>query len=87
MGKIPPIALQGSRIKCAHCARPTGNFAAGFARADKGQPLCHPNAKNRPNCYKLVTLHNHQMPCIKKVCYEDHENQQKYVGRTKGAKK
>lgn len=73
-------------VRCAHCARRTGNFAAGFARHD-GEPLCHPHAKNRPDCYHLVTVYQHETPCVKKVCYEDHDDPKKYVGIVRKVKK
>jgi hypothetical protein len=69
-------------IRCAHCARMTGTFASGFARA-AGKPLCHPNVPGRPDCYQLVTVHQHEIPCISSTCYEDHEDPKTYLFKPK----
>lgn len=64
---------------CAHCNRIMNDFAGGYARGFHNELLCHPNAKDRPNCYKLVTLYNHETPCSKTVCYENHLDQLIYM--------
>lgn len=49
--------------ECAHCgARDVGCYNAGYA-SNGDQYLCHPNATNRPDCYTLVTVFKHPMPC------------------------
>jgi len=67
--------------KCDHCGRQCSNFAGGFSRGYNNERLCHPNAKNRPDCYKLVTVYKHETPCKNKTCYEDHENLMDYVNK------
>lgn len=47
---------------CAHCGRICGDFKGGFASYN-GEPLCHPNEADRPDCYKLVQA-GHPMPCL-----------------------
>jgi len=66
-------------MDCVHCRRQMNNLAGGFSRGFNNEPLCHPNAKNRPDCYKLVTLYKHPVPCTSTVCYEDHEDLLTYV--------
>lgn len=65
--------------RCAHCGRLMNNFAGGHSQGYQGENLCHPNASNRPDCYRLVTVYNHEMPCTKKTCYEDHVDFMTYV--------
>lgn len=54
---------------CAHCgALDIGSFAAGYASVPGTNEntqalLCHPNIPGRPDCYRLVTMFNHEMPC------------------------
>lgn len=64
---------------CAHCERKMCNFAGGYSRGYNNELLCLPNAKNRPDCYALVTRYNHSTPCDRKTCYEDHEDIMTYV--------
>jgi hypothetical protein len=40
--------------RCVHCGRVTGDMAGGWATVNQ-QPLCHPNDKDRPDCYHLHT--------------------------------
>ena len=48
---------------CAHCgAKDVSTLAAGGAAVGM-QPLCHPYVGDRMDCYSLVTLHKHPMPC------------------------
>lgn len=54
------------------------DFAGGSAKVGPN-PVCHPNAKNRPDCYHLVTVYKHPMPCNSEVCMEDHEDLMTYV--------
>lgn len=42
---------------CAHCGRNCGDHAGGMASVD-GQPVCHPNFSDRPDCYHLVTVYH-----------------------------
>lgn len=48
---------------CEHCGRLCGDHEGGFASLN-GFPVCHPNTTDRPDCYTLVTLHHHDMPCL-----------------------
>jgi len=43
--------------QCAHCMREM----RGYASAGNGQRLCHPDAGL--DCYRLVTVYGHEMPC------------------------
>lgn len=65
--------------KCAHCERPMNDYAGGTSRGYHNEMLCHPNAKNRPDCYRLVTIYKHPAPCDRKTCYENHPNFMDYV--------
>ena len=67
---------------CAHCRRKCDDFAGGYARVDN-KPLCHPNAKGRPDCYHLVTVWKHTMPCATTTCYENGLTSEEYIGDTK----
>lgn len=59
---------------CGHCgATDVGSPAAGYARGAittatgvVGATLCHPNETGRPDCYRLVTVYRHNMPC--RIC-------------------
>jgi hypothetical protein len=66
-------------MNCAHCNRLMNDFAGGYSRGHHNEPLCHPNTKDRPDCYKLVTLYNHESPCISETCYENHKDFMVYV--------
>ena len=47
---------------CAHCGHSgVGAYEAGYATVG-GLHLCHPNG-NLPDCYHLVTVWHHPMPC------------------------
>ena len=72
-----------STMLCAHCGRVMNNFAGGYSRGYHGEPLCHPNAPNRPDCYRLVTVYGHKTPCVRKKCFEDLPNFMDYVGKGK----
>lgn len=51
------------RYDCAHCgATDVGSYSAGYASVGD-QYLCHPNDEGRPDCYTLVTVFKHPMPC------------------------
>lgn len=41
---------------CGHCEGPMRGYAFAF-----NLPLCHPDAG--PDCYHLVTVYRHPMPC------------------------
>lgn len=43
-------------IECWHCGSPRRGYATAA-----GMPLCHDDTG--PNCYRLVMIHNHPMPC------------------------
>lgn len=65
--------------RCSHCNRPMNDYAGGSSKGYNGENLCHPNAKNRPDCYALVTRYGHETPCQSKTCYEDHAELMTYV--------
>lgn len=44
--------------KCGHC----GEDQVGRATYNM-TPLCHPNDESKMDCYKLVSLDHHEMPC------------------------
>lgn len=67
-------------LNCAHCDRLMNDYEGGYSRGYNNEPLCHPNAKNRPDCYRLVTTYDHATPCKNPVCYEDHDDLLTYVG-------
>lgn len=64
---------------CAHCRRKMNDFDGGYSRGHDGEPLCHPNAKGRPDCYTLVTREGHSTPCNNPVCYQDHDDPNVYM--------
>lgn len=47
---------------CGHCCEPLRGYASAY-RAGSGQsvPLCHPD--DGMDCYRLVTVYRHPMPC------------------------
>lgn len=48
---------------CGHCgADDVGTLRAGYSWVDM-VPLCHPYVGGRPDCYRLVTIFGHPMPC------------------------
>jgi hypothetical protein len=81
--KAKGIQRRGSvvpaHVKCAHCQRKVNDFAGGHSRGLHGEHLCHPNAKNRPDCYALVVRYGHEMPCLSQICFEDHDDLMIYV--------
>lgn len=46
---------------CVHCARTMGDMAGGYGSVN-GNPLCHPNAPGRPDCYHLATTQPDRHP-------------------------
>jgi len=54
---------KGNLRKCQHCGRMCGDYEGGFASINSF-PVCHPNVDTRPDCYTLVTLHHHHLPCL-----------------------
>lgn len=70
--------LAKDNTRCAHCGRQMNNFAGGSSKVG-GNNTCHPNAKDRPDCYRLVTVYKHEMPCTHKSCYEDGKTFIEYV--------
>lgn len=56
---VPPAKNE----TCGHCGRTdVGSYAAGSS-AVGNQRLCHPNEAGRPDCYRLVTVYKHPVPC------------------------
>lgn len=55
------LTTNGTRVNapflCGHCGRPCGNFEGGFAIVASVR-VCHPNVKDRPDCYRLITVYN-----------------------------
>lgn len=47
-------------VTCAHCGRTCGDYDGGTASLN-GEPLCHPNAPGRPDCYSNVTVRMHPL--------------------------
>ncbi len=48
---------------CGHCGRTdVGTYEAGYGGIND-IALCHPNVSDRPDCFRLVTLYKHAMPC------------------------
>lgn len=45
---------------CVHCGRICGDGAGGYGTVE-GQPVCHPNAPDRPDCYRLVTVYREKL--------------------------
>jgi hypothetical protein len=55
---------------CAHCGRDdVRTHDAGHGRVF-GKSVCHPTASGRPDCYRLVTIHYHDMPCTLRECHD-----------------
>src|SRR5258706_144089 len=61
------------------CGLEHPKLAGGHSQGINGEKLCYPNAANRPDCYQLVTVYKHEIPCLSTVCYEDHEDFLVYV--------
>lgn len=50
---------------CRHCLTVIeGRVLATYNRA----PLCVGNGDDRPNCYRMVSMFNHEMPCLGDPC-------------------
>jgi hypothetical protein len=47
----------GRPSTCVHFGRTCDNIADGYASID-GQPVCHPNFSDRPDCYHLITVYH-----------------------------
>ena len=45
---------------CVHCGRTCGDMDGGMAIVN-GQPVCHPNAEGRPDCYRMATIYGHPL--------------------------
>jgi hypothetical protein len=54
-------------MTCVHCGRVCGDYAGGLASVER-LPVCHPNDNNRPDCYHLITVYNHQLRDCR-ACY------------------
>lgn len=50
--------------------------------AVNGSPLCHPNSGL--DCYRLVTVYHHQMPCTHPVCTASVRSRKAREGETPG---
>lgn len=48
---------------CGHC----GLQLLGYGTAETGEKLCHPD-QPAMDCYRLVTVYQHDMPCERQVC-------------------
>lgn len=55
---------------CAHCGRVCGDAEGGFGSYN-GFMLCYPQGSERPNCYHLVAMEHHHVPC--KKCWASDE--------------
>lgn len=53
MNPLPP---------CGHCGRRAGEpgGASGWAKVNN-LLVCHPNAADRPDCYRMITVYGHQI--------------------------
>lgn len=58
--------------RCQHCGRVMGDYEGGWGSIN-GEPLCHPNMDDRPDCYTLVTLDHHELPCELPECVADRQ--------------
>lgn len=47
--------------RCIHCGRMMGDYEGGFGESKDGQPLCHPNVIDRPDCHHMVDVYHHQL--------------------------
>lgn len=58
----PFAAMTGHvRIRqCVHCGRTCGDYLGGSGVVN-GQPVCHPNGPDRPDCYRMVSIHQHPL--------------------------
>ena len=62
---------------CGHCGRTdVGTMAGGYGQARHPETresvdLCHPSVPGRPDCYRLVTIYHHNMPCTLRQCLPD----------------
>lgn len=54
-----------ARFECDHCGRTAGDFEGGSSGMSTGAGevyrFCHPNAHDRPDCYRLVTVYSEQI--------------------------
>jgi hypothetical protein len=56
-----PTAPRQAQTHCVHCHRVCGDLAGGHARV-RGEDVCSlPAATGRPDCYQLVTHHDHPL--------------------------
>ena len=49
-----------SDVTCRHCGRKIRDWEGGWA-AINGNPVCHPNSSDRPDCYRLVTVYGEEL--------------------------
>jgi len=56
--------------ECGHCGRMTGDYEGGSAQYNWTH-LCHPNTDTRPDCYRLVSMEHHHVPCDHDECVAD----------------
>lgn len=50
------IRIQG----CVHCGRTCGDYNGGKGVIN-GKPVCHPNATDRPDCFKMASQYGHPL--------------------------
>lgn len=60
---LPPPD-SGIAYTCGHCGRVCGDSAGGYGSVNNVH-LCHPNAHNRPDCYRLVTVYHRPLGELK----------------------
>lgn len=57
----PPHTDEYTDKTCAHCGGPQIGIASTFDSEDRRRLLCHP--PRGMDCYRLVTIYGHDMPC------------------------
>jgi hypothetical protein len=58
--EVRSVAMQ-TVVPCEHCGRMCGDYDGGWSKVTtidgRTVELCHPNERNRPDCYHLVTVY------------------------------
>lgn len=57
---------------CVHCGRKCCDPAGGSASVQDFW-LCHPNEPNRPDCYHMVTVYQHELVGCERCAQEPYE--------------
>jgi hypothetical protein len=57
----PPHTAEYTDKTCAHCGGPQIGFSSVFDSGGHRRPLCHPS--RGMDCYRLVIIYGHEMPC------------------------